>query len=49
MLGHYWGVILSFFIIDLYNRLVIDPEEALLDKKYGQAYRDYKAKVRRWL
>ena len=49
VLGHYWGVILSFFVIDLYNRLVIDPEEALLDKKFGQAYRDYKAKVRRWL
>ena len=30
-------------------RLFILPEEALLERDLGQPYRDYKARVRRWL
>jgi len=31
------------------TRFQIMPEERLMEEKFGQAYRDYKAKVRRWL
>lgn len=31
------------------NKWVIDPEEAYLEKLFGQEYLDYKQKVRRWL
>jgi protein-S-isoprenylcysteine O-methyltransferase Ste14 len=27
----------------------IQPEEAMLERAFGRAYLDYKAKVRRWL
>ncbi len=48
-LGYYWGVLLAFFLVDLYNRLVIEPEEILLDRQFEAEYQQYKNKVRRWL
>jgi protein-S-isoprenylcysteine O-methyltransferase Ste14 len=43
----WWGVPVAFF---LYVRLVNVPhEERLLDTLFGDAYRDYRARVRRWL
>jgi protein-S-isoprenylcysteine O-methyltransferase Ste14 len=30
-------------------RGVIEPEEQYLERRFGQTYRDYKARVRRWL
>ena len=48
-LGYYWGAFLAFFLVDLYNRLVIDPEEKLLEEKFGSLYREYQSRVRRWL
>jgi protein-S-isoprenylcysteine O-methyltransferase Ste14 len=29
--------------------LAIQPEEEYLEEKFGQTYRDYRARVRRWL
>ncbi len=43
-------IILSLPIVWwLLNKWVIEPEEAYLEKLFGQEYLDYKKKVRRWL
>jgi protein-S-isoprenylcysteine O-methyltransferase Ste14 len=47
--GFYWGAILSPVLVDAYNRLIIEREEAYLERKFGQEYLEYKSKVRRWL
>jgi protein-S-isoprenylcysteine O-methyltransferase Ste14 len=31
------------------NRLQIEPEEEALEELFGESYREYKLKVRRWL
>jgi protein-S-isoprenylcysteine O-methyltransferase Ste14 len=31
------------------NKLVIEHEEAYLEKKFGEGYTGYKRRVRRWL
>ena len=41
------GLILPCLIV--IDRFVIAREERYLEAKFGQAYRDYKARVRRWL
>ena len=45
----YWGLILSPIFILLMNTLVIQHEEAYLEKKFGETYTSYKSRVRRWL
>jgi protein-S-isoprenylcysteine O-methyltransferase Ste14 len=45
----YWGLILSPVFIMLMNTLVIQHEEAYLEKKFGDVYTSYKSRVRRWL
>ncbi len=45
----YWGLILSPLFIVLMNMLVIQHEEAYLEKKFGEVYTGYKSRVRRWL
>ncbi len=47
--GIYWGLILSPLFIILMNKLVIQHEEAYLEKKFGEVYTNYKSRVRRWL
>ena len=47
--GIYWGLILSPLFIILMNTLVIQHEEAYLEKKFGDGYARYKSRVRRWL
>jgi protein-S-isoprenylcysteine O-methyltransferase Ste14 len=44
-----WPVL--FFPVLIYgmNRFVIAPEEAHLEQRFGGAYRDYKARTRRWM
>jgi len=45
----YWGVVLSpVLMISLYQ-LVIEREEAYLEKKFRDQYTGYKSRVRRWL
>jgi len=45
----YWGLIMSPVFILLMNLLVIQHEEAYLEKKFGETYTSYKSRVRRWL
>ena len=47
--GYYWGLLLAPFFIMTMNRLVIEKEEAYLEKKFGEAYTGFKSRVRRWL
>lgn len=52
-----WGMYLNniasmiciFIYIVLITRLQIMPEERILEEKFGEEYRSYKHKVRRWL
>src|SRR6266508_3356198 len=47
--GTYWGLILAPIFVLLCNRLVIVREEAYLEKRFGEAYTNYKSRVRRWV
>jgi len=47
--GLYWGVVLAPFYIVMMNRLVIEREEAYLERKFGKTYTSYTSNVRRWL
>jgi len=47
--GSYWGIILAPVLVILFNRLVIKREEEYLAYKFGDEYRSYKSKVRRWI
>lgn len=44
-----WGLILSPVLILCFNKLVIEHEEAYLEKKFGEQYTNYKSRVRRWI
>jgi protein-S-isoprenylcysteine O-methyltransferase Ste14 len=47
--GLYWGLVMAPFYVFLMNRLVIEHEEAYLEKKFGKGYTSYASRVRRWL
>ena len=47
--GNVWGIPLVVAFIPLMNKLVIEREEAYLEKKFGEGYTGYKSRVRRWL
>jgi protein-S-isoprenylcysteine O-methyltransferase Ste14 len=47
--GLYWGIVLAPFYVLVMNRLIIQHEEAYLERKFGKAYTGYLSRVRRWL
>lgn len=47
--GLYWGVVVAPLYIMMMTRLVIEREEAYLEKKFKGMYTSYKSGVRRWL
>jgi protein-S-isoprenylcysteine O-methyltransferase Ste14 len=49
MLMNWWIVILTPIAAWSLQRLAIVPEEAYLERKFGDAYLAYKRRVRRWL
>ena len=47
--GNVFGIILVPIFMFLTNKLVIEHEEAYLEKKFKEQYTGYKSRVRRWL
>ena len=47
--GSYWGIVMAPFYMVAMTRLVIQHEEAYLEKKFKNQYTDYRSRVRRWL
>jgi protein-S-isoprenylcysteine O-methyltransferase Ste14 len=47
--GNIWGIILAPVFVMAMNSLVIEREEAYLEKKFREAYTGYKSRVRRWV
>lgn len=49
MLMNWWLLALTPVVGWLLQRLAILPEEAYLERKFGETYRSYKRRVRRWV
>ena len=47
--GLYWGLVVSPLFAMTMSRLVIEREEAYLEKKFKEQYAAYRSRVRRWL
>ena len=47
--GVIWALLFLPAVIAIVDRFVIAREEPYLEQRFGEAYRDYKARVRRWL
>lgn len=48
-LGVIWALAVLPFVIFAVDRLVIAREEPYLERKFGEQYRQYKGRVRRWV
>ena len=48
-MGIYWGFILVWSLVTFMNNMVIEHEEAYLEKKFKDKYTEYASHVRRWL
>jgi len=44
-----WVLILAVPVVVILRYVVVAREEAYLERRFGDAYRDYQARVRRWL
>jgi protein-S-isoprenylcysteine O-methyltransferase Ste14 len=44
-----WALVLAPVLIGVVQRMVIKKEEQYLEQKFGEPYRQYKARVRRWI
>jgi protein-S-isoprenylcysteine O-methyltransferase Ste14 len=49
LLNALWPLLLVPVVLLVVQRGVIEREEAYLERKFGDAYRAYRARVRRWL
>ncbi len=49
LLGSWWPLIALPAVLVAVRRLVIDREERYLASRFGEQYRSYRARVRRWL
>ncbi len=49
LLGALWALLALPFTLLVVSKGVIAPEERYLDATFGEAYRRYQARVRRWL
>ncbi|HVS66030.1 MAG TPA: methyltransferase [Thermoanaerobaculia bacterium] len=49
LLWNAWILLLTPLCALLLQRLAIVPEEEYLEREFGDAYRDYRRRVRRWL
>jgi protein-S-isoprenylcysteine O-methyltransferase Ste14 len=48
-IGNWWDLILFPILVLIIQQFIIYPEEKYLYRRFGQAYLDYKLKVRRWV
>ena len=48
-IGHIWGLIVVPIFVLLVQQIWITKEEENLEAEFGQIYRNYKMRVRRWL
>jgi protein-S-isoprenylcysteine O-methyltransferase Ste14 len=44
-----WALVLVPIVIGIVQRIVIEKEERYLEQRFGEMYRQYKARVRRWI
>jgi protein-S-isoprenylcysteine O-methyltransferase Ste14 len=44
-----WVLVLLIPVLSILQRGVVVPEETYLDRKFGDAYPRYKARVPRWI
>ncbi|MFI5916552.1 methyltransferase family protein [Dactylosporangium sp. NPDC051541] len=49
LLGSWWPLLLGPVVVAVVRLVVIRPEERYLAERFGPAYADYRARVRRWL
>jgi protein-S-isoprenylcysteine O-methyltransferase Ste14 len=49
LLGEIWSLAFLPVVLFVVDRQVIAREERYLEAKFGEAYREYKSRVRRWL
>jgi protein-S-isoprenylcysteine O-methyltransferase Ste14 len=49
VLNNLWALVLLPFVVLVVDRFVIRREESYLTAKFGDPYREYCARVRRWL
>lgn len=47
--GSLWGLVVSPLFMATLSKLVIEKEEAYLEKKFKEQYAGYRSRVRRWL
>jgi protein-S-isoprenylcysteine O-methyltransferase Ste14 len=47
--GSAWGLLLAPLMVVLFKWYVIDPEEKDLANRFGEEYKNYQARVRRWI
>lgn len=47
--GSYWGLVMAPFYMMTMSRLIIEKEEAYLERKFGETYAGYTSRARRWL
>ena len=47
--GSLWGIVAAPFYAATMSRLVIEKEEAYLEKKFKDQYTGYRSRVRRWI
>jgi protein-S-isoprenylcysteine O-methyltransferase Ste14 len=48
-IGLVWPLAILPFVLVVVDRTVIAREEPYLERRFGDAYRDYKRRVRRWI
>jgi len=48
-LGNWWTLILLPFLITVVQLYVINKEEQYLQQAFGNSYKEYKRRVRRWI
>ena len=49
LVGTLWGLIASPFLLLTITNAVIHAEETYLDGKFGEQYKEYRLRVRRWI